>query len=258
MKNMNESGRSTIELLSVLAIMAVLSIGGIQLYNYGMDTTIAQDTFQEVRKRAITYQERFKNHKYMFEARPAHSETVYGYSIYAQQYVVDAKYIQVTVENVDSNICSRIINKKKNMQQVARLFLNGRAYTPAVTSCPDTPVNMVFLFERKVTDQASDSGLNALCTSDGDCTGCDSCDSNTGVCAPDDSKCTNDSVCVKLSSESESSCHLPVNPAEPGSASDKCGGGNCWVIQEGFCVRDSSLCDEGQICDEFGECSVSD
>ncbi len=50
----NESGRSMVEMLGVLAIMGVLAIGGIAGYRYAMDKYNANEILNEVRKRAVT------------------------------------------------------------------------------------------------------------------------------------------------------------------------------------------------------------
>ena len=50
----DESGRSMVEMLGVLAIMGVLAIGGIAGYRYAMDKYNANEILNEVRKRAVT------------------------------------------------------------------------------------------------------------------------------------------------------------------------------------------------------------
>ena len=50
----NERGRSMVEMLGVLAVMGVLSIGGVAGYRYAIDKMNANDIINEVRKRAIT------------------------------------------------------------------------------------------------------------------------------------------------------------------------------------------------------------
>ena len=50
----NESGRSMVEMLGVLAIMGMLSIGGIAGYRWAVDKNEANTILNEVRKRAVT------------------------------------------------------------------------------------------------------------------------------------------------------------------------------------------------------------
>ncbi len=49
----NESGRSMVEMLGVLAVMGILTIGGIAGFNYAMDKSKANDILDGVNKRAI-------------------------------------------------------------------------------------------------------------------------------------------------------------------------------------------------------------
>ena len=49
-----ENGRSMVEMLGVLAVAGVLSIGGVAGYRYAIDKMNANDIINEVRKRAVT------------------------------------------------------------------------------------------------------------------------------------------------------------------------------------------------------------
>ena len=51
LKHKNESGRSMVEMLGTLAIIGVLSIGGIAGYNYGMDKYRTNETIQDIQLR---------------------------------------------------------------------------------------------------------------------------------------------------------------------------------------------------------------
>ena len=58
----DESGRSMVEMLGVLAIMGVLAIGGIIGYRYAVDKYNANEIINEVKKRAIVAsQQRIQN-----------------------------------------------------------------------------------------------------------------------------------------------------------------------------------------------------
>ena len=52
--NVAQSGRSMVEMIGVLAIMAVLSIGGLTGYVYGMDKYRANETAQEISVRMFS------------------------------------------------------------------------------------------------------------------------------------------------------------------------------------------------------------
>ena len=52
---LSETGRSMMEMLGTLAIMGVLSIAGIAGYRYAMDKSRANETIDELNKRAVVY-----------------------------------------------------------------------------------------------------------------------------------------------------------------------------------------------------------
>ena len=51
--NLSQSGRSMVEMLGTLAIIGVLSVGGIMGYSYGMDKWRASATLNDVNLRMI-------------------------------------------------------------------------------------------------------------------------------------------------------------------------------------------------------------
>ena len=51
----NERGRSMVEMLGVLAVAGVLSIGGVAGYRWAMDKYRANDTIRELSQRAVVH-----------------------------------------------------------------------------------------------------------------------------------------------------------------------------------------------------------
>ena len=51
----SESGRSIVEMLGTLAIVGVLSIGGITAYSYAMDRWRANETINEFKTASISF-----------------------------------------------------------------------------------------------------------------------------------------------------------------------------------------------------------
>ena len=58
----HETGRSMVEMLGVLAVIGVLSIGGIAGYSYGMDKYRANETIQDVNLRMMDLMTQLNNH----------------------------------------------------------------------------------------------------------------------------------------------------------------------------------------------------
>ena len=90
-KKHNETGRSMVEMLGVLAVVGVLSIGGVTGYRYAVDKMNANEIINELKKRAIT----------------ASQQRVLGQDINLAEYGVGAKikgtYTVTPTKNYDGN-----------------------------------------------------------------------------------------------------------------------------------------------------------
>lgn len=115
----SQSGRSMVEMLGVLAIIGVLSVGAIAGYRYAMNQYIANETINDVLIWAATvrgipdYQNQAKNAgEYEFSSLGTTTKT--GYPIYADiQSEDDADGVfQIVVENVPNEVCQRIIEMR--------------------------------------------------------------------------------------------------------------------------------------------------
>ena len=115
----SQSGRSMVEMLGVLAIIGVLSVGAIAGYRYAMNQYIANETINDVLIWAATvrgipdYQNLAKNAgEYEFSNLGTTTKT--GYPIYADIQSEDfAKGLfQIVVENVPNEVCQRIIEMR--------------------------------------------------------------------------------------------------------------------------------------------------
>ena len=264
----NESGRSMIELIGVLCIMGLLTVAGIGLYSYGMDETIAQNTYEEVQQRAVTSLERFKDRRYNFDARPVANETSYGYTITVAQHASNREYIVVNVTGVSEGVCKHIVRKAKKTTEkflpAAGLILNTLSYqTNELTDsvCPvGGSINMAFLFHRsrQVNHDASD--VLSTCSSASDClqrvgdlTACLKCDSSTRLCVQDDDKCAADHTCHQTAGTSYPKCYKTADI----SSDYPCGTNECLRLVEGVCVPDDSLCIGEATCGGDGFCTTN-
>lgn len=115
----SQSGRSMVEMLGVLAIIGVLSVGAIAGYRYAMNQYIANETINDVLIWAATvrgipdYQNLAKNAgEYEFSSLGTTTKT--GYPIYADIQSEDEAegLFQIVVENVPNEVCQRIIEMR--------------------------------------------------------------------------------------------------------------------------------------------------
>ena len=261
MNNQNESGRSVIELLSVLTIMTVITIGIIGLYQYGVDEAIAQDTYEEIQKRAVTNMERFKGHKYMFDARPAHNVTAHGYSITAGSDSTNPNYVVVSVTGLTQSVCNHIMRKarkiRKKMLPVYYLRLNKAIYEANAfpDECPnEASINLQLFFYRSFDPSREPNKLFSVCTSNSQCQtspdSCSTCDTDQRICVLDDTVCQVNEKCYRAAGSEYPKCYLVADHSEV----QPCGAGDCWSIEEDYCIPDSDNCSTGQTCGDDGFC----
>ena len=108
-----ENGRSMVEMLGVLAVAGVLSIGGVAGYRYAIDKMNANDIINEVRKRAVTAsQQRILGHdinlsEYGDNGRIKGIHTVTATNDYAG----DKGFFALTVSAVPQRVCDEILKQ---------------------------------------------------------------------------------------------------------------------------------------------------
>ena len=147
----SQSGRSMVEMLGVLAIIGVLSVGAIAGYRYAMNQYIANETINDVLIWAATvrgipdYQNLAKNAgEYEFSSLGTTTKT--GYPIYADiQSEDDADGVfQIVVENVPNEVCQRIIEMRpEEMRAITPKTQVGRR--PCLS--PNGKNDISFIFE---------------------------------------------------------------------------------------------------------------
>ena len=108
-----QSGRSMVEMLGVLAVIGVLSIGGIMGYNYGMDKYRANETINELTVRAMSLIN-YVGVKWHTEDLPMEMgyETDLGYSVDAWISPHEDKHLVIALADIPTDVCRQILNAK--------------------------------------------------------------------------------------------------------------------------------------------------
>ncbi len=178
--NTSVSGRSMVEMLGVLAIIGVLSIGALNGFRYAMDkakaNTILYDVsmaFADLQMREEVYVEENINLGFT----PESQLTMYGY-------VTLDDYDYVVVEAVPEGVCEKLLSSKNtgNIGAVYKADLSTE-----LTEC-DGDTTMAF--KRSAGSGAVVNGQERECSPA--CSACESC--VKGVCednCPTGQKCTN-------------------------------------------------------------------
>ena len=198
-----ESGRSMVEMLGVLAIIGVLSIGGIMGYSYGMDKYRANETINDIQLRAMDLLMQLgKNSEPNLSQWPTISTA--GYPIELNTDYAPNEYF-IKVEKVPAGVCNIILN---TMPEFISIWVNN-AETENDNVCNEDELNsMEFSYEGMGCSTSSDCPDELpVCNPDGRCEvypeddvcgGCPSetpfCDKQTRICGD----CKYDSDCAHL------------------------------------------------------------
>ncbi len=140
-----ETGRSMVEMIGVLAVAGVLSIGGVAGYRYAMDKMNANDIINEVKKRAVTAsQQRILGHDINLSEygdngriKGIHAVTV------TNDYAGDKGFFALTVSAVPQRVCDDILKQDWNMPVETAV---GGVVVDDDTTCAEGDNEMLFAF----------------------------------------------------------------------------------------------------------------
>ena len=192
-----ETGRSMVEILGVLAVIGVLSIGGIYGYTFAMDKYRANDIIYEVNLRANDVW-----HKYQEQPLPDPSEdgtdfdefpdmTGTGYPIYMTSHPDVA--FKTYVEGVSSRVCKNVVNMNLNgiVKGIQFVQVNGTKYTGNASICGEDETDNTIVFTSFLDSENNEAGTGQSgdpCVEDMDCTspcGNATCDTDKMTCQND-------------------------------------------------------------------------
>ena len=212
----NERGRSMVEILGVLAVIGVLSIGGIQGYKYAMDKHRANDIVHSVNMRATDIWHLYQDGEKELpdspeeDAFPEYGEmTQTGFEIMVTSHPPVA--FRTWVNNVPSAVCQKVLQENLNDAITGLRFVqvNGTKYTDNLAICGDGVVDNQMVFTSfldedggavtGITDPNDPNGRPLEnCVDNGDCsTACGEavCDEDTLTCQ---NPCSGDTpVCME-------------------------------------------------------------
>ena len=210
-----ETGRSMVEMLGVLAVIGVLSIGGIYGYTFAMDKYRANDIVYEVNLRATDVW-----HKYQEQPLPDPSEdgtdfdefpdmTGTGYPIYMTSHPDVA--FKTYVEGVSSRVCKNVVNMNLNgiVKGIQFVQVNGTKYTGNASICGEDETDNTIVFTSFLDSENNEAGTGQSgdpCVEDMDCSspcGNATCDTDKMTCK---NSCTGTSTSYCYSDGGETMC----------------------------------------------------
>ena len=183
----NESGRSMVEMLGVLAIMGILSIGGIAGYTYAMNKLRANNTIKYVNMLAIagSQQAALGRDKLTLGEFPA--KTADGYDADIYRLTDEPRYFDIDIAGIPRAVCTNILALTTHWRGLDSVWVNDNQ-----TTCEQDENLMSFIFSETL---GSDENGGSRCTQDSECSGCQTC--VRGFCTDTDAACSgNTPYCV--------------------------------------------------------------
>ena len=196
----NELGRSMVEMLGVLAVIGVLSIGAIQGYKYAFNKYNANETINELNLRANDISQRMErlielNHVGNIDMEMGNI-TRTGYPIRARMHPQFIDFFEMFVSDVPSDVCKQLL--QSNWDVPFSIFVNIVQYENDISICDQTEtVEIAYEFHKDFLspDDMEEAERHEIqrCNHDNNCK-CGECSTETGLC---ESYCSNRETCSK-------------------------------------------------------------
>ena len=241
-----ENGRGMVEMLGVLAVIGVLSIGGIQGYKYAMEKHRANDIVNEVNMRVQDIWHMYQDKPFPAEFSEWGEMTQTGFPI---DIVPNPNNItfSVDVENVPNGVCKQVVNEGLNDSLVKMIRI--------VPNNPDSEDGVIYNGDASVCEEYGDvSGMRFLAT-------LESLNGEEGSKKPRDKNGDETTYCYEKSdcaSVGGSSCFDCINNlCQPDCPSGKpyCNTENTTTPTCERCLNNSH-CPKGYICDELNHACI--
>ena len=259
----SESGRSMVEILGVLAVVGVLSVGGMKGYRFAMDKYRANDIVNEVNLRNRDtwnqYQTKDLPETDKLEEWSDRTQTGFPINVYPRSNIV----FDVQVDEVPSGVCQQVLN----MNIVGPMFIwtfRGESEkiiydgSNASTVCQETEENVSIVFTTSLESYGLEQGLRnditdengrpiRYCIDAGDCiSGCETCDDRTyqclSICGTSAPICTETVGCVQCEQNADCGkgkiCNETSNQCETLPA--QCEEGISYRSENGACISCSN------------------
>ncbi len=225
----SESGRSMVEMLGVLAIMGILSIGAIAGYRYAVDQYKANETINELTLRAVSVGEQVRQNRGTLTMDEFPATTRQGYPVTAFREPNDPKLFELEVTDVPVGVCQKIL--KMGWKLPVLIKANEIVYGGNDLICEPSEMDnretatMVFLFDEDLDETALP---NWYCEKDSDCGSCQRCQEN--ICV---SSCEGYERCAEDTETGEQICCPPDRRSGP-----YC----CAKAVNGMCCNENDQC----------------
>ncbi len=175
-----QSGRTMLEIISVMAMIGVLTIGSIAFYRFVMNYQQSKALYNDFKVRSALNMEG----KGRIFSTDMENKSTYDKEMTVAQNFPQYGFFKITAQGVEQAICKRLI--KEEWPEHSRIYLDDKPFGSAITECPQKDVAFSVVYRSTRTRQE----LPPLCTPDSTCEGCTSC--QNGECR---AGCSSGNVC---------------------------------------------------------------
>ncbi|MGN0919424.1 MAG: type II secretion system protein [Alphaproteobacteria bacterium] len=227
-----QSGRSMVEMLGVLAIMGVLSVGGVSMYSSAMNKHRANEILNEASKRAVMVAGQLLSNPEAATMSLAQfgDNTVAG-ATFGENATISDNNITLTLSDVDEDICAQM-----------QAALGDSTIMAVDDDCSQITFNADM--SRGVDDNGgNDANLGEACDADNPCVdGCQEC--VNGHCQD---KCAEGEVCAMGADDNDYACKAQPAGCSTCTSEQYCDVSssisNCSNLDTGTCVDKESNSD---------------
>ncbi|MBR5130147.1 MAG: hypothetical protein IKV03_02860 [Alphaproteobacteria bacterium] len=214
-----ESGRSMVEILGVLTIIGVLSVGGVAGYKYGIEKYRSNDLVHEINLRTITLLSQFSQSQQL-NLSEFETTTPSGYEFTPPEQFEDS--VALTALNVPQNICELTLDTL--FPQTIQIDING---TPISASSPCEKDNdITFYFPTSSNTEDIEQGQNGcpihLPVYNETSKKCETCPSNTPKFNSETQTCEACPLSEQIYNEETRKCDCPSSAPYYSSADNAC------------------------------------
>lgn len=179
MTPVNESGRSLVEMLGVLAVMGILTIGGIAGFNYAMDRYVATALIEEAGRRAVIHSQQLLQGVKVSDQEFGNN-LVQGYSLESHDNGDEITGFSIVVKNVPTKICRLLAYLNWKVPYLSTIVTNNEEKLLTFENCNSNGQNqdINFAFMHDLSNQRTDNAIEgSVCQDDTACTqyGCSFC-----------------------------------------------------------------------------------
>lgn len=172
MKHTTQSGRSMVEMLGALAVMGVLSVGGLHAFSSIMDRFRANDLLEGASARAMRVSEQIKKGRKTLSLGKFFDNEVSGGTFSKQVFTEGlTKQFGIQVSNVKKAVCERLLDSITDTSPLRRLALSETPRNP-LTQCQDENTFLMIYnggFKGESQDTEYQCETNSQCPSGQNC-----------------------------------------------------------------------------------------